>query len=74
MDAEPIDARREGVQRELVALNELGIDTEELDLRDYFERPDRLFAELLRYGLVWLRAGNVFMLRHALASSRADRC
>src|SRR5919201_486313 len=70
-DASP-EVREEGVQRELVALAELGLDVEELDLREYFDPPGRIAAELRRYGLVWLRGGNVFMLRFALATSGAD--
>jgi dipeptidase E len=64
--------REEGVQRELDALRELGIEARELDLRDYFGAPDRVAAELRVHGLVWLRGGNVFLLRYALAASGAD--
>ena len=35
-------------------------------------RPSDIAAELRRFPLVWLRGGNVFMLRHALARSGAD--
>ena len=69
--AEP-EERVEGVQRELDALAELGIDAEDLDLRDYFGATDRLAADLARYRLVWVRGGNTFLLRHALAESGAD--
>jgi dipeptidase E len=65
--------RDAGLRCELDALAELDIDAEELDLRDYFDRPERLPDDLRRYGLVWLRGGNVFLLRYALAASRADR-
>ena len=64
--------RLEGVQRELDALAELGIDAEDLDLRDYFGAADRLAADLAGYRLVWVRGGNTFVLRHALAESGAD--
>jgi dipeptidase E len=66
------DVRREGVERELEALAELGLDAEELDLRDYFGASERLAAELARHRLVWVRGGNTFMLRHALAASGGD--
>ncbi|MDQ5819888.1 MAG: peptidase E [Actinomycetota bacterium] len=72
IDEAPDDVRVEGVQLELDALRGLGIDAEELDLRDYFGAPGRLAADLARFGLVWLRGGNTFMLRHALAESGAD--
>jgi dipeptidase E len=64
--------RFEGVHRELDALCELGIDAQELDLRDYFGAAERLATDLTRYRLVWVRGGNTFMLRHALAASGAD--
>ncbi len=72
IDGAPDEVRREGVERELGALAELGVDAVELDLRDYFGGRERLAAELLRQRLVWVRGGNTFMLRHALAASGAD--
>jgi dipeptidase E len=72
IDGASDEVRREDVERELGALAELGLDAEELDLRDYFDERERLAAELLRYQLVWVRGGNTFMLRHALAASGAD--
>ena len=64
--------RLEGVQREVGALGALGIDAVDLDLRDYFGAAERLAAVLTRYRLVWVRGGNTFVLRHALAESGAD--
>jgi dipeptidase E len=43
--------------REVSAFAELGIQAEELDLRDYFGRPDALAELLPRYGLVWVMGG-----------------
>jgi dipeptidase E len=64
--------RREGVQREVDALAELGIAADELDLREHFGAAERLEAELERFRLLWVRGGNAFVLRHALAQSGAD--
>lgn len=72
IDHQPAGIRREGVERELTALAELGIDAYELDLRDYFGAADRLAADLADHRLVWVRGGNIFMLRHALAHSGGD--
>ena len=66
MDAAPDDVRAEAVDRELTALSELGLDAEEVDLR----RDDPSVLE--RYALLWVRGGNVFVLRNALAESGAD--
>jgi dipeptidase E len=72
MDDAPADIRRAGVERELAALSELGLDAAELDLRDYFDDEARLRRDLAGVALAWLRGGNVFMLRHAMRRSRAD--
>jgi dipeptidase E len=40
----------------------------ELDLREHFGLP----LDLSAYDLLWLRGGNVFLLRYALAASGAD--
>jgi dipeptidase E len=66
-NADP-QTRREGVERELEALGALGLEPREVDLREHFgSTPD-----LRGYDLVWLRGGNVFLLRYALAASGAD--
>ena len=72
IDEQPPQEREEGVGRELGALSELGLSAEELDLREYFGASDRIAAALGRCGVVWVRGGNVFMLRYALAASGAD--
>jgi dipeptidase E len=72
MDAAPSEIRRDGVKRELSALTALGLVAEELDLRDHFGTHGAVASELHRYDIVWLRGGNVFMLRYALARSDTD--
>jgi len=61
-----------GLERELVALRQLGFVAEELDLRDYFADPAPLRSDLTRFGAIWVRGGNTFVLRHALARTGAD--
>lgn len=73
MDAKPDDERRTGVEREVTALTALGMQATELDLRHYMDRPGMaVAAELTRYDMVWVRGGNVFVLRRALELSGAD--
>jgi dipeptidase E len=72
MDDAPPEVRRAGVELELAALAGLGLDTAELDLRDYFGQQQRLRDDLAGVSLAWLRGGNVFMLRYALQRSGAD--
>lgn len=71
MDAQPEAQRREGVARELDALSALDLRPEHLDLRDFFAGDD-VRTVLSGYDLLWLRGGNVFMLRYALRRSGAD--
>ncbi|MEU8108776.1 Type 1 glutamine amidotransferase-like domain-containing protein [Nonomuraea muscovyensis] len=73
MDAQPPDERRAGVERETSALTALGLQPTELDLRTFFDQPHQAVAAVLvRFPMVWVRGGNVFMLRYALARSGAD--
>lgn len=73
MDAQPEHERLAGVEREVDALTALGLRPTELDLREFFGRPtDAVQTALARFPAVWLRGGNVFMLRYALARSGAD--
>lgn len=70
--AAAVQRRAAAVQLEVDALEELGIASDELDLRDYFGQKERLGVELERHQLVWVRGGNTFVLRHAMAESGAD--
>jgi len=72
LDAAPAIDRKERVERDLFLLAALGLPAEELDLRRYFVDPSRIASDLSRYGVLWVRGGNVFVLRHALARSGAD--
>ncbi|MCX5144871.1 MULTISPECIES: Type 1 glutamine amidotransferase-like domain-containing protein [unclassified Streptomyces] len=72
-DDQPPDRRAAGVRRETEALHSIGLRPAEIDLRAYFGRPrEDVEAAFAPYPAVWVRGGNVFMLRHALARSGAD--
>ena len=71
IDAEDPVVRREKVRDEITWLSELGLRPEELDLRDV--TGEDLRALLTSYDGVWVRGGNVFVLRAALARSGADK-
>jgi dipeptidase E len=49
-----------------------GLDVTDLDLRDYFGRPDALEEALGRLDLVWVVGGNTFLLRRAMRQSGFD--
>jgi dipeptidase E len=65
--------RDERVKRELKAMTNLGFQPEEFDLRDYFSKPDKIREVLSQFGLLWIRGGNVFILRKAMALSGFDK-
>jgi dipeptidase E len=50
----------------------IGLDAEELDLRDYFDDNDALKGKLESYGLIWAMGGNSFTLRQAMKMSGFD--
>ncbi len=64
--------RRECVEQEFNDLTELGFESDEVDLRKYFSKPTELKEELSKYGLLWVRGGNVFVLRQAFKESGMD--
>ncbi|MEU8306050.1 Type 1 glutamine amidotransferase-like domain-containing protein [Actinomadura sp. NPDC048955] len=74
VDALPVTERRAAVEQEIHALTTLGLRPVEVDLRTYFDQdPSRVATALRGFSLLWVRGGNVFVLRHALAKSGADR-
>lgn len=68
-----IERRNEGAQREIDDLNNLGLQAEEVDLRKYFRKPNELEQKLVGFGMVWVRGGNVFVLRRAYKESGMDK-
>lgn len=64
--------RKERFYQETKDLQALGIVTEEIDLRKYFGKPEDLEEKLKRFGLVWVRGGNSFLLLRAMRQSRFD--
>jgi dipeptidase E len=67
MDPAPADVRHSAVELERTALADLGFAPEEVDLRDAGAADG-----LAGYDVVWVRGGNTFALRAALARSGAD--
>ena len=70
------DERADRVAEELTRLEAVGFVATELDLRHHAGAagvPAALEALVARHDLLWLRGGNVFVLRHLLAASGLDR-
>jgi dipeptidase E len=73
IDSQPADVRANRVQDEVDALTRLGLTAEEVDLRHYFHTdPEGVATHLASFDGLWVRGGNVFTLRAALAASSAD--
>lgn len=64
--------RKDSADREIADLKALGFQPEEVDLRNYFGKPEELDEKLSEYGLLWVRGGNVFVLRKAFKESGMD--
>ena len=60
------------LQMERDLLNGLGFKTEEIDLRDYFSKEDELRTILKDFDGIWVRGGNIFLLRRAFRQSGFD--
>lgn len=71
-DEVPNEDRQRGVHRELADMASLGFAPEELDLRDFFQRPEDIQQTIGQYGIIWARGGNAFLLRQAMAKSGFD--
>lgn len=71
-DAKTPESRAERLQQEIDALAALGLKPEELDLRQYFGKSAELKELIKSFGLVWVRGGNVFILRKAFKQSGFD--
>jgi dipeptidase E len=67
------EQRAEAVGYELEQLRGLGLHPEEVDLREFADDERGLEAALKPFAGLWVRGGNVFALRHAMAISGADR-
>jgi dipeptidase E len=74
-DIFPQAEREPRVSREITALESLGFQAEELDLRDYFKGGKTSAALSIRLAacdLIWARGGNSFVYRRAMRQSGFD--
>lgn len=54
-------------------LKSISLEPTEIDLRQYFGKPAGLKEALEEFDLIWVRGGNVFVLRRAFKQSGADK-
>lgn len=67
LDGLPADVRDTALRRDLDDLDSAGLDVTLTDLRE-----PAAVASLTGYDVVWIRGGNVFVLRRVLADTQAD--
>jgi len=72
MDFIPADVRAAKYAEEAERLKSMGLEPVEVDLRQYFGKPEELKEVLSGFDLIWVRGGNVFVLRRAFKQSGAD--
>lgn len=66
------DRRRMRLEKQSILLSELGFTSEEIDLRKFFGKVSDLRDFMKKFGLVWVRGGNVFFLKRAYEQSGFD--
>ncbi|MFH0929242.1 MAG: Type 1 glutamine amidotransferase-like domain-containing protein [Candidatus Aenigmatarchaeota archaeon] len=70
-----VDDMNKRKQKDLSGMEELrkvGMKPELLDLRDYFNKREKLKRKVKEFGAFWVTGGNVFVLRHAMKLSGFD--
>ena len=74
-DYYPDEKRANDLQEKLAMLSELGFEVEELNLRDYFGKSDKLREYINSYkpDLIYASGGNVFLLATAYRLSGFDK-
>jgi dipeptidase E len=64
--------RMVATEQEMERLRAIGLEPQEIDLRQYFGRSEDLARRLRAFDLIWVHGGNVFILRRAFRESGAD--
>ena len=73
MDDVDDSLRKEKIQENFDELRSIGLDPCEVDLRLYFDRPKELAEKMSEFKAVYVRGGNVFILRRAFYESGFDK-
>lgn len=70
--ATDIDRRKQSEQADMDDLKSLGLEVVYFDLKKYFDQPEQLEEDIRSFGVIWVRGGNVFVLRQAMKLSGFD--
>lgn len=71
-DDKPLEERNFSTPEKKKMFEAVGFDFEEVDLRDYFGKQNKLAERLKEFGVVWCNGGNTFILRRAMRASGLD--
>lgn len=66
------EARKESNDKNIKDLTDIGLKVEMLDLQEYFGKKEELAKKISELGGIWVRGGNVFILRKAMKLSGLD--
>ncbi len=72
LDLAPSEAKKKHEERDIRELNGVGLQVEQVDLRNYFGKKDDIRVKLTGFGVFYLSGGNVYDLRIAMNLSGLD--
>lgn len=67
------DERQQHVAEKKIEFEAAGFEFHELDLRHYFNQPEKLAPIVANAGMIWASGGNTFLLRRAMQYSGVDQ-
>ena len=67
-----MERRKQSEESDINQLKQAELEPELLDLRNYFGKKDELKNKLNKFGVIWVRGGNCFVLRQAMKLSGLD--
>ncbi len=70
--SDDLERRKKSEQDDIEQLKELGVEIELVDLRNYFNKQSELEKKIAEFGVIWVRGGNIFVLRQAMKTSGFD--
>lgn len=70
--ATDLDRKEKSEQGDIQELNLLGLETERIDLKEYFGKEAELRKKVGELGAIYVRGGNTFTLRQAMKLSGLD--
>lgn len=70
--SQDLERREKSEAADIADLETVGMEIEKVDLRNYFGKQAELEEKLNKYSIIWVRGGNVFVLRQAMKLSGFD--